>query len=198
MLGVRQWCHGAFCVSRQHRLCRRWPRRIRMYYSWKGVVLIHCLWNNVYHRWITNNFPSKWNITASTASSRKSSPRKIFRWNSSGDYSAASGSKKTTAKQRDHRLAQRGQLRQRSDDKCVQRQRQNTTITLQTKPMKRGNTGCRRCQKRRDWIRQRLKFTVKVTFFDAAIGSKNCAIITQCRRVKWDEHRTCETLATLP
>ena len=28
MLGVRQWRHGAFCVSRQHRLCRRWPRRI--------------------------------------------------------------------------------------------------------------------------------------------------------------------------
>ena len=28
MLGVRQWRHGAFCVSRQHRLCRRWPRRV--------------------------------------------------------------------------------------------------------------------------------------------------------------------------
>ena len=26
ILGVRQWRHGAFCVSRQHRLCRRWPR----------------------------------------------------------------------------------------------------------------------------------------------------------------------------
>ena len=41
--------------------------------------------------------------------------------------------------------------------------------------MKGRNTGCRRFQKRRDWIRQRLKFTVKITFFDAAIGSKNCA-----------------------
>ena len=30
MLGVRQWLHGAFCVSRQHRLRRRWPRRILM------------------------------------------------------------------------------------------------------------------------------------------------------------------------
>ena len=28
MLGSRQWRHGAFSVSRQHRLCRRWPRRI--------------------------------------------------------------------------------------------------------------------------------------------------------------------------
>ena len=92
------------------------------------------------------------------------------------DYnSSASGSKKTTAKKRKHRLAQRRQRRQLSDHKRVQRQRQNTSITLQTKPMKRGNTDCRRFQKRRDWIRQRLKFTVKITFFDAAIGRKNYA-----------------------
>ena len=133
MLGVRQWRHGAFCISRQHRLCRRWPRRIFMYYSWKAVVLIHRLWNSVYHRWITNNFPSKWHRTASTASNCKSSPRKIFHWNSSGKYadenSSASGSKKTTAKQREHRLAQRRQRRQHSDHKLVQRQQQNTTIT---------------------------------------------------------------------
>ena len=30
-LGVLQWRHGAFCASRQHRLCRRWPRRIFIY-----------------------------------------------------------------------------------------------------------------------------------------------------------------------
>ena len=30
MLGVCQWRYGAFCVSRQHRLRRRWPRRILM------------------------------------------------------------------------------------------------------------------------------------------------------------------------
>ena len=41
--------------------------------------------------------------------------------------------------------------------------------------MKRGNTTCRRFQKRRDWIRQRLKLTVKIMFFGAAIGSKNYA-----------------------
>ena len=41
--------------------------------------------------------------------------------------------------------------------------------------MKRGNTDCRRFQKRRDWIRQRLMFTVKIIFFDAAIGSKTYA-----------------------
>ena len=41
--------------------------------------------------------------------------------------------------------------------------------------MKRGNTDCRRFQKRRDSIRQRVKFTVKIIFFDAAIGNKNYA-----------------------
>ena len=41
--------------------------------------------------------------------------------------------------------------------------------------MKRGNTDCRRFQKRQDWIRQRVKFTVKIIFFDAAIGNKNYA-----------------------
>ena len=56
-----------------------------MYYSWEAVVFIHRLWNNVYNRWITNNLPSKWHITTSTASGWKSSPRKIFHWNSSGE-----------------------------------------------------------------------------------------------------------------
>ena len=56
-----------------------------MYYSWEAVVFIHRLWNNVYNRWITNNLPCKWHITASTASAWKSSPRKIFHWNSSGE-----------------------------------------------------------------------------------------------------------------
>ena len=76
---------------------------------------------------------------------------------------------------REHRLAQRRQHRQHNDHKRVQRQRQNTTITLYMKPVKRGNTDCRRFQKRQDWIRQHLKFTVKIIFFDAAIGSKNYA-----------------------
>ena len=44
MLDVRQWRHVAsrhvaFCVSRQHRLCRRWPGRIFMYYSWRLLCL---------------------------------------------------------------------------------------------------------------------------------------------------------------
>ena len=51
---------------------------------------------------------------------------------------------KPRAKHREHRLAQGWQRCQRSDHKHVQRQRQNTTITLQLEPMKRGNTDCRR------------------------------------------------------
>ena len=54
--------------------------------------------------------------------------------------------KKPRAKHREHRLAQRRQLCQHSDHKHVQRQRQNTTITLQ---MKRWNIDCRRLKKRR-------------------------------------------------
>ena len=38
MLGVRQWRHGAFCVSRQHRLGRLPMTK----------VFIHSLWNKVY------------------------------------------------------------------------------------------------------------------------------------------------------
>ena len=58
---------------------------------------------------------------------------------------------------REHRLAQRRQHRQHSNHKRLHRQRQNTTITLQTKLMKRENTDCRRLQERQDWIRQRSK-----------------------------------------
>ena len=46
-------------------------------------LLIVCE-KNVY-RDITNNFPSKWHRPASTVSACKSSPGKIFHWNSSGE-----------------------------------------------------------------------------------------------------------------
>ena len=35
-----------------------------MFYSWKADVFIHRLWNSVYDRWITSNFPYKWHTTA--------------------------------------------------------------------------------------------------------------------------------------
>ena len=67
-----------------------------------------------------------------------------------------------------------------SDHEYVKRQQQNTTITLQTKPTKWGNTGCRRFSKMRSiefaTKPKRGKFTVKIIFFDATIGSKNYTI----------------------
>ena len=56
--------------------------------------------------------------------------------------------KKPRAKHKEHRLAQRRQRRQHSDHKYVQRQRQNTAITLQIEPMERGNTDRRHFKKR--------------------------------------------------
>ena len=70
----------------------------RSNWTWCQVMLIHRLWNNVYHRWITNNFACKWHRTASTASGCKSSPRKIFHWNSSGDNREGKKTSLSTAK----------------------------------------------------------------------------------------------------
>ena len=47
MLGVRQWRHGGFCVSRQHRLGR--PPMTK--------VFIHRLWNKVYSSVNHEQFP---------------------------------------------------------------------------------------------------------------------------------------------
>ena len=60
-----------------------------------------------------------------------------------------------TVEQREHCLAQGRKHCQHSDHKHVQRQRQNTTITLQTKLMKRGNTNSR-CFKKQ-WGETRLE-----------------------------------------
>ena len=95
-------------------------QRIAMYYWWKADAFIH-LWNNVYDRWITNNFTFKWHRTTSTTSGWKSS---IFNRNTSEERRLkflASGedndNKKPRAKHRQHRLAQRRQRRQHSDEK---------------------------------------------------------------------------------
>ena len=137
MLGVRQWRHvtlrhGAFCVSRQHRLCRWWPAHF-MYYSWKAHVIIH-LWNISLQSVNHEQFPFRWHRTTSTTSGWKSS---IFNRDSFGERrlkSITSGedddNKKPHAKHKEYHLAQRRQRRQHSDHKHVQRQCQKTTITL--------------------------------------------------------------------
>ena len=155
-------------------------QRIFMYYSWKAHVFIH-LWNNVYNRWITSNFPFRWHRTTSTISDWKSS---IFNRNSSGErrlkFIASredDDNKKPRAKHREHRLAQRRQRRQHSDHKLVQRQQQNTTITLQMEPMKRGNTDCPRFEKR--WgDPATLTVYSKIILFDATIRSNSYTICT--------------------
>ena len=63
----------------------RYPPALVVYVCKQKRYVYVSMWNNVYHRWITNNFPCKWHRTASTASSCKSSPRKIFHWNSSAE-----------------------------------------------------------------------------------------------------------------
>ena len=150
LIGVCQWLHVALrhgAVSREHILCRRWPGRT--------FILCECLFivceTIFYNRWITSNSPWKWHRTASTTSGWKSSRAKIFHRNSSGERRPKfieSGSKKTTEKNKEHRLGQRSQRCQHSDRKHVQRQRQNT-ITLQARQMNRGNTDFRRFKKRR-------------------------------------------------
>ena len=119
--------------------------------------------------------------TTSTTSGWKSS---IFNRNSSGERRLkfiASGedddNKKPRAKHREHHLAQRRQRRQHSDHKHVQRQRQNTTITLQMEPMKRENSDCWRFKKR--WGDQEtLTVYSKIILFDATIGSNSYTICT--------------------
>ena len=96
---------------------------------------------------------------------------------------AATINKKPRAKHREYRLAQRRQRRQHSDHKHVQRQRQNTTITLQMEPMKRENTDCRRFKKR--WGDQAtLTVYSKIIFFDATIGSSSYTICTMHSSIK--------------
>ena len=87
------------------------------------------------------------------------------------DYNSwASGSKKTTAKQRTSfstakatSSTQRPQTCTKYYNYIVNETDEEREHRLPTVP-------------RRNWIRQRFKFTVKIIFFDAAIGSKNYAL----------------------
>ena len=83
-----------------------------------------------------------------------------------------------TPQDRERRLEIQGEQRHGEGKRCqlntedVKRQQQNTTITLQTKPTKRGNTDCRCFSKMRSILNRirtetdeestRGKFTVKI------------------------------------
>ena len=97
-----------------------------------------------------------------------------------------------TRQDEQRRLLIQGEQRHSEGKRCqlntddVKRQQQNTTITLQTKPKKRGNTDCQCCSKMRSiefamnrrGIIERQIYTQNYPFFDATIGlgSKNYTI----------------------
>ena len=144
-------------------------------FSWIADAFIYP-WNNVYNLWITRSFPFKWHRTTSCWKSS------IFNRNSSGERRLkfiASGeddhNKKPCAKHREHRLAQRRQP-QHCDHKRLQRQRQNTTVTLQMELMKRDNTDCRRFKKR--WGDQATLTVYSKIIFDATTSSNSYTICT--------------------
>ena len=177
MLGVRQWRHvaprhGAFCVSRQHRLCPLMTSAL-------PCIIHEEAYSSSIFMISESRAISHANDTEQQAQHGgwKSSSAKIFGRNSAGERPLkfiASG--EDNKKPRSFKAEWR-QRRQNSDHKHVQRQRQNTTTTLQMKPMKRGNTDCRRFKKR--WGDQAtLAFYSKIIFFDATIGNNSYTICT--------------------
>ena len=119
-----QWRHGAFCVS-----------------------------GKVYDRWITSNFRA--NDTEQQAQNVAWNPRRrgfsIETPLENADQNSSRAEKTTTTRKRRSResiasIAKATSSTQRPQH--VQRQRQNITITLQMKPMKKGDTDFRRFKKR--------------------------------------------------
>ena len=109
----------------------------------------------------------------------KSSLGKIYKQYSARARMSTLNSARATAQRRQTKtLSTRDRLYSDHEYMYVKRQQQNTTVTLQTKRTKRGNTDCRHFSKMRsiEFATKRGKFTVKIIFFDAMIGSKNYTI----------------------
>ena len=95
-----------------------------MFYSWKADVVIHRLWNSVYDRWITSNFPYKWHTTA--AQQVAAVPRRVrfsteisLEREHRLEIQCEQGRRKRQqefAEQKEHRLAQRRQRRQQETE----------------------------------------------------------------------------------
>ena len=95
-----------------------------MFYSWKADVFIHRLWNSVYDRWITSNFPYKWHTTA--AQQVAAVPRRVtFSTEISLEREhrleiqceqRRRSRQQEFAEQKEHRLAQRRQRRQQETE----------------------------------------------------------------------------------
>ena len=195
-LGVWQWhhaalCNGAFCVSRQHRLCYRWPGCTFMFYSWKAdVFVIHCLWKNVYDWWITSNSPCKWHRTGSTTSGWKSSPRKIFHQNSSGEYWLKFIGKRIEEDNHQNSTVKATSSTQQPAQTCTEAV---TTHYIHCKQnWWREGTPTADASKSDEKIGQWLKFTFKIIFFNVVIGGKSVTWSVQCTsRISF--HQTLDT-----
>ena len=128
-------------ATRQRRLCADNQGHIFMYYSCKAQMN-----HEQFPMQMTQN--SKHNKWLEMLAGKDFPPKLLWRTPTKIHRERRRRRQQKAAKQRDNRLAQRRQRRQHSDHKHVQRQGQNTTITLQMKPMKTGNTNCRRFKKR--------------------------------------------------
>ena len=130
-------------------------------------------YNNVYGRWITTQYLrqikensklnnggfNKW-LEILAGKDLQTKPRKSE--DVDFKFSASNGTAKANTVNQRQRLY--------SDHEYVKRQQQNTTVTLQMKPTKGGNTDCRRFSKIRSIVfaakPKRGKFTVKIICFE--------------------------------
>ena len=84
-------------------------------------VFIHRLWNKVYYRWITNNFPCKWNTSTAGAKPRpgrfstETPLERELRLQIQREQRRRRRQQET-AEQKEHRLAQRRQRRQQETE----------------------------------------------------------------------------------
>ena len=111
MLGIRQWRHGAFCVSRQHRLRRRWPRRILMCLPSVNHEQFPMQMTHKHNKWLQilaqEDFPSK------------------LLWSENADFQLSVNNERRrrqqeTVEQKEHRLAQQRQrLQQETEEQEI-------------------------------------------------------------------------------
>ena len=171
ILGVRQWLHvalrhRAFFVSRQHRLCIWWLAHFHVLFM-KGSCVVYssikqCL-QSVNHEQFSIHM---------TQNSKHNKWLEIFNFQPKHLWGMPTKIHRERGRRRQQEAAHKAQRPSLSTAKAlsstqrpqnVQRQRKNTTITLPMEPIKRG-TPTADASKSDGGIRQRLQFTVKLSF----------------------------------
>ena len=132
MLGVRQWRHRAFCVSRQHRLRRRWPRRNLM------CLLIICesKFTIGESRTISHANDTQAQQVAPNPRPRRISTETPLEWERrlQTQRERRRRRQQETAKQKEHCLAQRRQRQQQETETGDWNQRQYDRSLSKTHP----------------------------------------------------------------